>query len=87
MCLAKGHACAMARPAGLREHRTACINRIRGLRGDEFVVLTVRSDPEPMDTGRLWQAQSTLIQTHASAVQLAPTEQLELKRWMPGILL
>ena len=31
MCLAKGHACGMARPARLKAERTACINRIRGL--------------------------------------------------------
>ena len=31
MCLAKGHACGMARPARLKADRTACINRVRGL--------------------------------------------------------
>ena len=31
MWLAKGHACGMARPARLKQDRTACISRIRGL--------------------------------------------------------
>ena len=31
LCLAKGHACGMARPARLKADRVACINRIRGL--------------------------------------------------------
>ena len=38
MCLAKGHASGMARPARRKAERTACSNRIRGMLGEFGVV-------------------------------------------------
>ena len=58
-----------------------------GLGGDEFVVLTVSSDPEPMDAGLSWQAQDTVVQTYSGAIHPAATELLELQRRVSWVLL
>ena len=47
---------------------------------DEFVVLTVRSDPEPMDPLFRGRAQRTVVQANSHAPQLSAAELLELQR-------
>ena len=46
---------------------------------DEFVVLAMRTDPEPVNALRARQAESPVVQPNSDAVHLPTTEQLELK--------
>jgi len=53
-----------------------------GLGVDETVVVTVGSDPEPVDTIRTRQTKSTIVDADPDAVELAAAEEFELQGWV-----
>ena len=46
---------------------------------DEFVVLAMRADPEPMDATRYWQPERPVIKANSDAVILAVSYGLEMQ--------
>lgn len=49
---------------------------------DEFVVLAMRADPEPMDAARYRQSEHPVIQANSGAVIPAASYRLEMQRRM-----
>ncbi len=47
---------------------------------DEFVVLAMRADPEPMDTGWHWQTEGSVVEANSHTVETAIADRLALKR-------
>jgi hypothetical protein len=54
---------------------------------DEFVVLAVRTNPEPMNTAWNWQTERAVVQADSDTVKSAVAYSLELKRRMPRVSL
>ena len=52
---------------------------------DEFVVLAMRADSEPMDAARYRQPERPVIKANSDAVILAASYSLEMQRWVRRI--
>jgi len=52
---------------------------------DEFVVLAVGADPEPMDATRDGQTECAVVQTNSDPVETTVAYGLELQRWVRRI--
>ena len=53
--------------------------------GDEFVVLAMGADPEPMDATRDGQTECTVVQANSNTVEATVAYSLELQRWVRRI--
>jgi len=54
---------------------------------DEFVVLAMRADPEPMDASRNRQTECPVVETDSDTVEAAVAYGLEMQRWVRWISL
>ena len=65
--------------------RPAVVCPLDGRLADEFVVLAMCADPEPMDAARDGQAECAVVETDSDAVEAAVAYGLEVQRWVRGI--
>ena len=52
---------------------------------DEAVVLSMRTNPEPMNAIASRQTECPVVQPNSCAVEPTATEELELERWVRGV--
>ena len=52
---------------------------------DEFVVLAMRADPEPVDAALNGQTERAVVETDSGTVEAAVAYGLEMQRWVRGI--
>ena len=65
-------------PVKTVSNRACCAFTAYNVLADEFVVLTVSSDPEPMHPSFRGRAQRTVVQANSHAPQVTAAELLEL---------